>query len=312
MPAPPTIRVRFFRLSEPLQPYFTALYLTEIEAGGGLVVDYLHPEWAAMRFTEGPVPIASIGPGPLEPQWPFVAGGPTSKAIHFGVRTSRVWGLGLQPVGWARFAQGHADALANRTVDGTTHPAFARFSGVLDRLLACEGTDEDKAALVDAHLLANMGRASAREAEILALQEALRDPEMGDVCALQRAVGLKPRSLERFCCRYFGFTPKMLLRRQRFVRSLAQYMLDPSLSWIEALDGQYYDQAQFTREFREFMGMAPSEYADMEHPILNPIMHQRMADQGAADPLELPTVTRYEPDAPGRTGESIASRGHEP
>ena len=90
MTAPPRIAVRFFRLSEPLAPYFTALYLTEIDAGEGLVTDYLHPEWPALRFTEGPPPVACVGPGALAPQWPFVANGPTSRSIHFGVRTSRV------------------------------------------------------------------------------------------------------------------------------------------------------------------------------------------------------------------------------
>jgi AraC-like DNA-binding protein len=38
-------------------------------------------------------------------------------------------------------------------------------------------------------------------------------------------------------------------------------MLDPSLKWIGALDGHYHDQAQFVREFREFMGMTPRQYA---------------------------------------------------
>ena len=136
----PRISVRFFRLSEPLQPYFTALYLTTIEAGDGLVEDYLHPEWAAMRFTEGPPPIASIGPGEMVEQWPFVAGGPTSMSTHFAVRTSRVWGLGLQPTGWAKFADGDAAALANRTVDGSTHPAFAAFAGILPIVQAPEGS----------------------------------------------------------------------------------------------------------------------------------------------------------------------------
>lgn len=84
-----------------------------------------------------------------------------------------------------------------------------------------------------------------------------------------------------------------MLRRQRFVRSLAQFMLDPSLSWIDALDGQYHDQAQFVRGFRNFMGLSPSEYAKMPHPIVQPIMRQRMADQGAATPLDLPTIARF-------------------
>lgn len=293
MTAPPQISVRFFRLSEAIQPYFTALYLTTIECGDALVEDYLHPEWAAMRFTEGQPPIASIGPGELVPQWPFVAGGPTSMATHFAVKTSRVWGLGLQPAGWAKFAEGQADALANRTVDGSTHPAFAAFAGILPLVQACQDGDEAKAALIDAHLMAQADRPVAREDEIFACQDALRDPAIGEVSALQERLGMTVKSLERFCRRYFGFTPKLLLRRQRFARSLAQFMLDPTLSWIDALDGQYHDQAQFVREFREFMGLLPSEYAKMPHPIVMPIMRQRMADQGAAEPLDLPTVGRF-------------------
>ncbi|MGX7951108.1 helix-turn-helix domain-containing protein [Tsuneonella sp. HG249] len=289
----PSIAVRFFRLSESLQPYFTALYLTVIEAGDGLVVDYLHPEWAAMRFTEGPPPVACLGPGEMTAQWPFVAGGPTSVATHFGVTTSRVWGLGLQPAGWAKFIDYDASALANRTVDGSTHPAFAAFADILPKIVASSGDDEAKAEAIEAHLLNQADRQVPREPEIVALQEALRDPSVGEVTTLQARLGMSAKSLERFCRRYFGFTPKLLLRRQRFVRSLAQFMLDPSLSWIDALDGQYHDQAQFVREFREFMGLSPSEYAKMSHPIVQPIMRQRMADQGAATPLDLPTVARF-------------------
>jgi AraC-like DNA-binding protein len=73
-------------------------------------------------------------------------------------------------------------------------------------------------------------------------------------------------------------------------------MLQPVGSWSAALDWQYYDQAQFVRDFRSFMGMTPSEYADAPHPILEKVMAQRMADQGAAPETDLPTVLRYTAD----------------
>ena len=58
------ISVRFYRLSEALQRYFTSLYLFDIDCRDGAVVeDFLHPEWAAMRFTHGAVPHACFGPG---------------------------------------------------------------------------------------------------------------------------------------------------------------------------------------------------------------------------------------------------------
>lgn len=261
-----------------------------------IVEDYLHPEWAALRFTEGPPPVASVGPGDLRPQWPFVANGPTSKSIHFGVTRSRVWGIGLQPAGWAKFVDAPADELANITVDGSTHPAFARFAPLLGRILSADGNAEEIARRIDGHFRAMADLPSPAESQILACQEALRDPEMSGVGLLGERIGMTPRSLERLCRRYFGFPPKLLLRRQRFLRSLAQFMFDPSLKWIDAMDRQYHDQAQFAREFRSFMGLTPRQYAAQPHPILEPIMQQRMADQGVSPQrLDLPTIMRYRP-----------------
>jgi hypothetical protein len=140
-----SISVRFYRLSEALQPYFTALYATTVEcAPGTLVVDYLHPEWAALRFTEGTPPIACVGPGAMSPQWPFVANGPTSKSIQFGVTRSRIWGLGLQPAGWSKFVVSQpASLLSDHTLDGSTHPAFELFAPLLDIVLD-SGGDADR------------------------------------------------------------------------------------------------------------------------------------------------------------------------
>jgi len=298
-----SIEVRFYRLSEALQPYFTALYATTIDcAPGALVTDCLHPEWAALRFTEGTPPIACVGPGQMVAQWPFVANGPTSLPIQFGVTRSRVWGLGLQPAGWSKFVGQPANGLSDRTVDGSAHEAFALFAPILEIVNSAEGDADRIAAGINAFLMRHAGRPVAHEAQIEACQAALRDPEVANVAALGERLGVSKRSLERLCGRYFGFPPKLLLRRQRFLRSLAQFMLDPLRTWSKAMDGQYYDQAQFVRDFRSFMGMTPSEYADTPHPILEKIMAQRMADQGAAPQTDLPTVLRYTRE-PGTTSE---------
>ena len=289
-----TITVHFFQPSAALRAYFTAFYLTEIDAAPGVMVDdYLHPEWAAMRFTEGPPPLASVGPGPLVVQWPFVANGPTSKSIHFGCVKSRIWGLGLQPAGWAKFIPEPAATLANVTVDGTAHPAFARFAALRERIFDGRQDPAAEAARIDAHLLTMIDLPVPGENSIVAVHQAILDPEVANVAALVERTGIALHSLERLTRRYFGFSPKLLLRRQRFLRSLAQYMLDPSLNWIGAIDGQYHDQAQFVRDFKAFMGLSPRQYAALPHPILHPIMRQRMADAGALQAIDLPTVVRY-------------------
>jgi len=292
-----TTAVRFYRLSEDLQHYFTALYATSVECDSGVwVEDRLHPEWAALRFTEGSAPVACVGVGEMLPQWPFVANGPTSKAIQFGVTRSRVWGLGLQPAGWSKFIDVPANELSDRTVNGAAHDAFALFTPVHDIVQGGGGDGDRIARGINDFLMRHAARPVPQEAQILACQEALRDPDIANVADLGERLGMNRRSLERLCGRYFGFPPKLLLRRQRFLRSLAQFMLEPVESWSAALDGQYYDQAQFVRDFRSFMGVTPSEYADQPHPILEKIMAQRMADQGAAPETDLPTVLRYTSD----------------
>jgi len=39
--------------------------------------------------------------------------------------------------------------------------------------------------------------------------------------------------------------------------------------------------------------MSPRQYAALPHPILHPIMRQRMTDAGALQAIDLPTVARY-------------------
>ncbi len=300
-----TVDVRYYRLSAELQPFFTALYLFNITCQPDrLIEDWLHPEWAAMRFTMSGIPPAGgVGREPIAPRPPFVVTGPTSKALHFRLGTSRIWGLGLQPAGWAKFVAGRASDYSDRTLDGSVDPAFAVFAPLLPLVQDPMFPPDRAAEEINAYLIQQVDREDSRAELIFRVHDALRDPEVAHVAELGERAGLGLRSLERICLRYFGFPPKLLLRRQRFLRSLARYMLDPHRNWSEALDAQYHDQAQFVRDFRSFMGMTPTEYAEHPHPILNRIMAQRMADLGAAPETDMPTILRYRTEAVPIDGE---------
>lgn len=295
------IDVRFYRLSEQLQPYFTALYSFEIDCDDDVLVqDCLHPEWSVLRFTQfGTPPYGAITPEAIKPSYPFVFSGPNSRAINFGVRKSRIWGLGLQPAGWACYVTVPACELADQIVDGSAIDALAVFAPVLEEVRAAPDDADETARRINAYLMEQeLATAPSQQAilghqAILACQQALRDPEISDVETLAQQLGMGRRTLERLCARYFGFPPKLLLRRQRFMRSLARFMLEPRQNWSDALDVQYFDHAHFVRDFRSFMGQTPSEYAMAPHPILDRIIAQRMADHGAAPETDLPTVLRY-------------------
>ena len=276
------VLTRFFPVSEALRPYCSIIYLTEVDAPPGVrVEDHLHPEWANLRFIDGAPSLAAIGDADPVPAPRFVVTGPTSKAAYFAAGTMRVWGIGILPAGWAKLFALPAEDFADRFVDGDTHPAFAACVSLAARLRQANDV-EAAARMIDDHVAALLADAPRDDPAILAAHAALVEDDLTSVAELAEKLGVSERSVERLARRAFGFPPKLLLRRQRFLRSLARFMLDPSMSWIATLDHQYYDQAQFTRDFRRFMGMSPRAYATRPKPILGAAALARAAAAGEA------------------------------
>lgn len=288
------MRVRFHQPPPVLARYFTTFYTTEVEiADGGRVTDWLHPEWAGLRFIAGEVPDAEIAGQPPVTGRSFIANGPTSTSVKMTPGTLRMWGVGLLPLGWAKFIGAPAHELADVLVDGHDHPAFAAFTDLADTMFGAEPDEPAELARIEAQFMAMLGRKLSDEDRIVACHTALIDPDVATVAEMSEHARIAPYTVERLCRRHFGFAPQLLLRRQRFMRSLAQFMLDPSLKWIGALDSHYHDQAQFVRDFHRFMGMSPREYAAKPHPILGAIMRARHEAAGAAvQALHRPTMPR--------------------
>jgi AraC-like DNA-binding protein len=278
-----TIKVRFHVPPEGLRRYFTTFYVTDIAvAAGATVHDTLQPEWANLRFFSGSKPDSWIKDDKHLVGTDFTVSGPSSRSINFRLGTTRLWGIGLLPLGWARYVARPAGEAANLIADGHKHPVFAPFVPLAGSLFGEQPDEAGELARIIAFFEAFPSRPVPDEARILAIHSALIDPQLVTVTELVEQVGTSQRTVERLCHRHFGFSPKLLLRRQRFMRSLAQFMLDPSLKWIGAMDSSYHDQAQFVRDFHEFMSMTPREYAAMPHPILDKFMHERARIHGAA------------------------------
>ncbi|MEE4154433.1 MAG: helix-turn-helix domain-containing protein [Erythrobacter sp.] len=286
------VRSRFHAPPVEFAGCFTSFYHLSLEFEGvgtggeaePVVADLLQPEWANMRFFCGSLPRAALG-GVLLEGARFVATGPSSRPCRFELGAARMWGIGLLPVGWARFIAADAYALANTVLDGSRHAAFARFDAMSEALCDPALDEAAQLAVIVEHLAQAM-RPHRDEPKIARVHTALVDTECHTVCDLADRAGMSIRTLERICRRYFGFTPKLLMRRQRFMRSLTSFMLERSrgsdLHWTDAMDEAYHDQAQFTREFAEFMTMLPTEYAALEHPILASFIEARARVWGSA------------------------------
>jgi AraC-like DNA-binding protein len=219
----------------------------------------------------------------------FTVTGPSALATRFELGATRMWGIGLLPLGWARLVRRPASQYANLLADAERHPGFARFAalaGVFDG----KADDEAEYARIIALLHGFDAPVPAPEcARIRAVHAAMVELGLASVEEFAELAGLSVRALERTCRRHFGFPPKLLLRRQRFMRSLAAWMLGGMGRWSPAIDELYTDQAHFNRDFHAFMGMGPSEYAALPHPILSAFMAQRAKTWGSpAQTLDRP------------------------
>ena len=273
------IRLTIIAPPRDLAPYITAYYRTEVGPDHA-VEDFLPPEWTNLRAGRAAVYEAAIGTDPMRCVPPTVISGPTSKVTRLRIRDGQFWGVGLLPMGLAAFIGVPASELADRFCDAARHPSAVPLQEMLEHLVYSSAGIEDDVDLMNAGLRSLLAKPLAQADAILAAHRALVSDDSPSVAAVAVALGVSTRTLERFCARYFGFTPQLLLRRQRFLRSLGKFMVDPSMKWIHSLDSLYHDQAHFVRDFKRFLGMRPSEYAAMPHPIAMTAARGRSAALG--------------------------------
>lgn len=271
-----------------LRPYLSTYYFTVMESGGGNeLCDWMNPEWASVRYAYRGQTRGSVYPDPMQPIPLAHFVGPTTRAGPFAAHTACVASIGFLPLGWCRFMREPANLWANRI--GAAHevdsiiPLAQLWDDVVEasepRAIA-DLFDQILLAALDAPPLVS----EEEEARISAAHAALIDPDIATVVALGDRLQLSAKQLHRFSVRIFGFAPKTLMRRQRFIRTLGAWMHDPKGNWTSALDLQYYDRPHFNRDFQAFFGMSPDQYRRFPHPIIGAAMRARLKALG--EPLQ--------------------------
>ncbi len=286
------VNVRFFALPDDLANCFSTIYKVTVQPiPGGKVDDCLLPEWGNMRMVIKNPPTFTLSTG-REVTSHFAATGPRSHPVNFEVGPCTLWGMAILPVGWARYINASAKDCADRVFDGMALSPFSGFTPLCKELCASQASeDEDFARIVE------FSRALAPppkdEARITAIHTAMADPFLIEVPELADRIGMTVRTLERMCARYFGFPPRLMLRRQRLIRSLTAFLADGAQNWSRTMDRHYHDHAHFVREFHSFMGMSPTQYAQMDHPILDAFVAERRRIWGLPAPTsaDIPAST---------------------
>jgi AraC-like DNA-binding protein len=176
--------------------------------------------------------------------------------------SGRVLGTRFRPGGFTSLTGVPAASLRDATV-----PARELLPAGVVAALAALGPDADPA---------DDGARAALDAALAPLHRG-PDPELDDVLAVVRTMledrslvrvdqveahcGIGTRSLQRLFARYVGVGPKWVLARYRMhdVVSALDAGYDGTLADLAVAHG-WYDQAHFTRDFTELVGVSPGAY----------------------------------------------------
>jgi AraC-like DNA-binding protein len=117
---------------------------------------------------------------------------------------------------------------------------------------------------IQARLLASKERPDAM---LWAYATLRRTSGAASIASLAAALGYSQKQLIAQFREHLGLPPKTLARVMRFEVALRMIRDGGRPDWAQiVLDCGYYDQAHLIREFREFAGMTPGEYAGRLSP----------------------------------------------
>lgn len=205
--------------------------------------------------------------------------GPSSSALRMTTRGGTMMGVGITACGWASLGLPPANHVHNRIVPAASllgDTAIRRLVAAIDAM----PDDDALAATFDtflAPLLHHENEAMPQIAALARLSVTDGIIRAGDVA---ERMEILPSALLRLSQRYFGLTPKLLLRRARFLRSFLQMFMANAAGRTGAIDSSYHDMSHYLRDANTFLGTTPRRFLHMATPVLKASIYTRAAVLG--------------------------------
>lgn len=277
-----TARMRYWKPAPGLAPYVSGYHLYAVEsADGRKVEDVFFPAWANLRFVLTP-----------ETRWqvrlqrrdwqntaPVTLFGPSSTVIWSRSTGGVLVGVGLRPRGMFHLLREPAARWANR-IDDAKGAVALETGELLDRLRDAQD-DESIPRIFDEELARAIAPSPKDDKAIGAIEKAALDSDVESVKSLARRVGMSTRSLQRLTSQAFGFPPRLLVRRARFLRSFDAMRGVGRGQGSAAIDENYVDYSHFVKDANYFLGMSPQTFLALDTPLARQSMALRKQVLGA-------------------------------
>lgn len=238
-------------------------------------INWMLPSWAQIwiQLTAGPITV-NIGNRRYEPLPAAVMYGVTSRAMPVTAQGETTVAIDVSPLGWARLVSAAADEHRDQIV-----PLDRLLSRdlVQDLVATLHATDHDLGvkAAIDTVFARHLPPQHAAEPAIERIMAALTDPDIDDLGGAADNAGLSHVTLQRMCRRYFGFSPKLLLLRMRFLRVIVAMLTSDDPVDHSRVPPGYHNVPHFLRDANRFLGMTPRRFNAMDMPYLRAALRAR-------------------------------------
>ncbi len=207
----------------------------------------------------------------LEPTPSALAFGPNSypTTVNFS-GPFKVFGIGISAAGWDSLFDIPQACIADDVIDLADLIGRYDADAITDALRACR-SDANMVTVMDDFWSARLIRRGGLKSSpaISAIEEVLENKNINKVEVLAEAVDLSLRQLERLTTESFGYSPKLLLRRQRFLRALKAMRNFERNDWQDTVADEFYDQSHLIKEFHRFAGETPIQLMLRLKPLMD-------------------------------------------
>lgn len=289
---PPGLTIRYDQPAAELADYITGYHVYTAHGPKAIgQVDWFLPGTANVRIALDAAPFSvGIGKSLFDPVPTVSLFGPTSHAIRATTNGGVLVGFGVSALGWSRLFGSNAAEVRDRVVplDQVLPGDFSK--RLLAALYACD-REAEVAPTLDRLLSRQLRPPSPDEDLIRRLATLITRDGSVDIAAAAAELGVEQHSMRRLSIRHFGFPPKLMLRRARFLRSFLRISASRDVADYTLLDDSYFDVSHFLRDANAFLGMTPRRFVSLNTPFLDASLRARQAVLGT------PTQALHDPDA---------------
>lgn len=280
---PPGTALRYERSARPLRTLLPSYAVLDSDAAiWSGPSSWMLPGWAKLWIAPASdPPDVTIGNRRYPALGKAMLFGVTSRAMPASTYGGVSIVVDIAPRGWARLFASSAELMRDRIIPLEEMLPHGWSEDLLGRIARSDHGEQVKDVL-DQFFLERMPPPHPEEDTIAKVAALLVDERTHDLADAAARVGIDGRALLPLTKRYFGFPPKVLTMRTRFLRALTTMLVDRDRPDFAAIPAGYHDVSHFIRDANRFLGMTPRRFLAIEMPYTRAALRARVLAIGAA------------------------------